>query len=474
MATLLDTDRLPPSERRPAQVAARLEASMASRVRFRDRHGPTHARLDRWQVGGVTVLRADLTGELALCRSAAQAREDPEPVVSFAVQELGTALQEHQGSQRVVPSGGLSLTEVSSPYEYRWSGRGVCRSLQLPVSRLGLPVDVVRRAVPVVHTSPLFGMVSAHLEQLTRDAEVLSAEPLVGSLASGTIDLTRALLVSAAGPARGAEDALAETLLSQVRGYVRQHLTDPDLDAARVAAALAVSVRQLYRVCATAGFRLEQWVIQQRLEGARAELTDPHSRRPIAAVARRWGFTDASYFSRRFRQEYGMTPRTGGRPGGPSPSPHRGRRPAPLLDTAPRRPPSWCAGDPRRPAAPTSNRCSSGVRRCTGGRGHAARAARRLPGRPRRPVRRPGAAGPAGGSPGRSSSRRGRARPALLGARPARRAGHLARAAGRVAAAGGRLARPGRLHRGRRARPGAGGGVAARRPAETGLSPLST
>jgi AraC-like DNA-binding protein len=283
---------------------------MVSRVRFTEPPLPRRARLDGWDVGGIPVLRADLCGELVLTCSAARAREDAEPTVSFAVQELGMALQDQFGSQRVVPQGALALTEVSSAYEYRWSGRGACRALQLPVSQLGLPVDVVRRAVPLAHRSPLYGLVRAHLAQVTRDAEQLAREPLVHSLASATIDLTRALLASAFSSGRAMDDVVAETLLTQVRSYVRQHLTEPGLDAEQVAAAHAISVRQLYRLCAAAQFSLEQWIIHERLEGARAELSDPASRdRSIAMVAGHWGFTDPSYFSRRFRRAFGLTPR---------------------------------------------------------------------------------------------------------------------------------------------------------------------
>ncbi|MQA35347.1 helix-turn-helix domain-containing protein [Modestobacter roseus] len=310
MVMLVDTDLLPPSERRPAQVGAQLEAVIGARVRFPGRRPPTHARMDTWDLGGLTVTRADLTGELELTQSARQARQDVEPLVSFAVQEVGEALQDHLGGRQVVPVGGLTLTDITSPYEYRWSGHGVCRSLQIPVARLGVPVDVLRRALPAAWHSPLHDLVSAHLEQVTLRAEELVDEPMVHSLASATIDLTRALIASSVDTGRTAQDALAETMLSQVRSYVRRHLTEPDLDAARIAAALSISVRQLYRVCASAGFSLEQWIIDQRLEGARAELVDPaRNGRPIAAVARRWGFTDASYFSRRFRQAFGVTPR---------------------------------------------------------------------------------------------------------------------------------------------------------------------
>ncbi|WP_138757911.1 helix-turn-helix domain-containing protein [Modestobacter altitudinis] len=335
MVTLLDTDQLPPAERRPAQVVARLEATMVSRVRFAEPGAASHARLDGWDLGGVPVLRAALAGDPVLARSARAAREDVVPTVSFAVQEVGVGMQEQFGAQRTVPRGGLVLTELASPYEYRWVGPGVCRALQVPVSRLGLPVDDVRRALPLAHRSPLYGLVRAHLTEVTRDAERLAGEPLVHALASATVDLTRALLASAAGPTRSVEDVAAETLLTRVRSYVRQHLIDPGLDAEQVAAAHAISVRQLYRVCAAAHVSLEQWIIHQRLEGARAELASPRSRdRSIAVIARHWGFTDPSYFSRRFRATFGLTPRDWRRTGaGALALP----RPRPELDlTAPR------------------------------------------------------------------------------------------------------------------------------------------
>jgi AraC-like DNA-binding protein len=321
VVTLLDTDQLPAVERRPAQVVARLEAAMVSRVRFADPRAAARARLDAWDVGGVAVLRVDLAGDPVLARSAREAREDAAPAVSFAVQEVGVGMHEQFGAQRTVPRGGLVLTEVASPYEYRWGGHGVCRALQVPVSRLGLPVDDVRRALPLAHRSPLYGLVRAHLTEVTRDAQQLSEEPVVHALASATVDLTRALLASVAGPAPSVAEVAAETLLVRVRSYVRQHLTDPGLDAEQVAAAHAVSVRQLYRVCAAAHLSLEQWIIHQRLEGARAELAAPRSRdRSIAVIARHWGFSDPSYFSRRFRATFGLTPREWRRVGAGAPA----------------------------------------------------------------------------------------------------------------------------------------------------------
>ena len=55
---------------------------------------------------------------------------------------------------------------------------------------------------------------------------------------------------------------------------------------------------------------LHEWITGQRLEGAREELAGVGSRhRSIARVAQRWGFTNPTRFSHRFRDAYGITPR---------------------------------------------------------------------------------------------------------------------------------------------------------------------
>ncbi len=69
--------------------------------------------------------------------------------------------------------------------------------------------------------------------------------------------------------------------MTRVTTFVGLHLRDPDLTPERIAEAHNVSVRQLYKACAAAGMSLEQWIIDQRLEAARAELVTPVGPSPV-------------------------------------------------------------------------------------------------------------------------------------------------------------------------------------------------
>lgn len=80
--------------------------------------------------------------------------------------------------------------------------------------------------------------------------------------------------------------------------------------ARRTTAAHHVSVRYLHLLFAQHRLGVREWIVRERLEGARRHLaTDPPRNSSIAAIGRRWGFCDAGHFARRFRHAYGVSPR---------------------------------------------------------------------------------------------------------------------------------------------------------------------
>lgn len=306
MPYLLDTAALPVRDRVEAVFAAMSQASAPCYVIHEDPGGDVHARLGLWDLGSATVFTTRASG-IRLLRTVRHAKQDVMPVVALSVQLRAHGRHAQLARQEVVAPGELMAVDLSAPYDFSWSGDGAAGCVQIPIDELGLPVDVIRRAVGNVRGSPLYRLVCRHVAQVAADADRVCADPGAPALGAASIELARALLVSAAHV--DAREVLADTLLTRVRAYVRQHLTDPDLGPVAIAAAHNVSLRHLYKVCARAGLSLEQWIIAERLRGARDELVAPEStQRAIGVVARRWGFRDPTHFARRFRAEYGMTP----------------------------------------------------------------------------------------------------------------------------------------------------------------------
>jgi AraC-like DNA-binding protein len=185
----------------------------------------------------------------------------------------------HLDVDQVVEPGDLSLTDGTSTCEAFWPGVGGTKLVLIDYDRLGPPVDLVRRAVPHLKASPVY-------------------------------QLVRALIVTAVRDERGQREVLRETLYLRVMTYLDQHLAEPDLNAESIAFAHNVSVRTLYTAWSAANrVPLGQWIIAARLEGARDQLSLGSQAMTIAAVARRWGFADATHFARRFRGAFGLSPR---------------------------------------------------------------------------------------------------------------------------------------------------------------------
>jgi AraC-like DNA-binding protein len=102
-----------------------------------------------------------------------------------------------------------------------------------------------------------------------------------------------------------------QALLTQIHGFIHQHLSDPHLSPDMIAAAHHISTRHLHRLFQVQDLTVAGWIRQRRLERCHRDLADPHQRcQPIRAIAARWGFIDNPHFSRLFRATYGMSPKS--------------------------------------------------------------------------------------------------------------------------------------------------------------------
>ncbi|WP_433830046.1 helix-turn-helix domain-containing protein [Actinoplanes sp. CA-015351] len=312
MAYVLDTAGLPAGDRVEAVHTAMMYASAPCHVIHEDPARPVYARMGVWDLGDANIFTHRSSG-IRLLRTAKLARQDAMPVIALSVQQRSTGfLEQGRAGPFVCARGELLGVDLSAAYDYSWSGDGAAGCLQIPVDRLGLPIDVIRSALGRLPASPLYRLVTTHITALSQNPDRITSDQSAATVAAASIDLCRALLASAARTDRhssATRAVLAETLLTQIRAYVRQNLSDPDLTPARIATTHNISLRHLYKLCADAGLSLEQWIITERLQGARHDLLTPANRtRPIAAIARAWGFRDPTHFTRRFRARYNSTP----------------------------------------------------------------------------------------------------------------------------------------------------------------------
>lgn len=97
---------------------------------------------------------------------------------------------------------------------------------------------------------------------------------------------------------------------AQIKAYIGEHLCDPGLDVARIAAALRLSPSSVHRVFAGEPCSVSEWIWGQRLERLARDLADPAlGRRSVSELAFALGFNDAAHVSRAFKARFGCSPR---------------------------------------------------------------------------------------------------------------------------------------------------------------------
>jgi len=275
----------------PAQVALMSPAAVDA------------TRIEAWLFGSTKLFCPESPG-LDVMSTVPSKQLDP--TIALCVQTQGTGLSVQDGHERRLVRGDLLMIGPTSPNEFLI--HGATAAIEIPFDEIGVTVETAELASQRLPASPLFSLVAGHLFALRHEADAVSSSGAAGTIGAATALLVRALIVSAAQDDRGARDATSEALWPLIVAYVDTHLTESDLSPARIARANNISLRYLYKLCATHDVRLGEWIMDRRLRGAREMLEGPSSR-TVGEIARRWGFVDPAHFSQRFRHAFGMSPR---------------------------------------------------------------------------------------------------------------------------------------------------------------------
>lgn len=125
------------------------------------------------------------------------------------------------------------------------------------------------------------------------------------------IEATRAIIAACVRPSRDrldvAQGAIVATLMERARVLVRQNFSVPGFGPDQLANAMGVSRSRLYRLFEPHG-GVARYVHRQRMLAAHTALSNGTDARSIGRIAEAFGFSDASGFSRGFKQEFGYSP----------------------------------------------------------------------------------------------------------------------------------------------------------------------
>ncbi|MER7779991.1 helix-turn-helix domain-containing protein [Streptomyces sp. NPDC096191] len=307
---MLDASVVPPSEREDTIRRALWKSFSRVDIDHHTSQESTAARMALGTVGPMKVCSAQGT-PVSLRRTARLAREDHEPAVFLGLQVTGTNLVGQHGRQCLVGPGSLVVFESTAPYTLRFDQSFGYLSLRIPREALALPQRMLRKATAVTlgPGNPTARLAFTYFSQLA-NSEELRAGTYAESVIVPSVELLRAVVASQLGnfgPGRATSDEMLGLRIAQ---YLGAHFADPGLSAPRIAAAHDISVRHLYNVLSRSGISLGDWIRTRRLAECKRELAGPSGRlSTIASIGRRWGFIDATHFSKTFKQAYGISPR---------------------------------------------------------------------------------------------------------------------------------------------------------------------
>ena len=144
---------------------------------------------------------------------------------------------------------------------------------------------------------------------------LFNAGPLDPQLVNLSVRHIHDLLALTIGPTSDFADTartrgLRAARLKLAKSYIASHSHSRDLSVSSVASSLNVTPRYVQRLFEADGTTFSEFLTTQRLARAHRLLCEPSSTpSAISTIAYDVGFGDLSYFNRRFRRQYGLTPR---------------------------------------------------------------------------------------------------------------------------------------------------------------------
>lgn len=304
---VLSTHSVPLRESLAYWHDAVFETLVGMDISTEDRTYDAKMRIDR--LGDLQITTVDCDPGTVYRAPRLIARGDGEQVF-VALQSTGVAQVEQDGRATELRPGDVAFFETIRPFRTRFPQRFQMKIFAVPRCLLGQrEADLQQITARGLRPGEgLTAVLSPFMAQLADTCDSYSAA-ITDRLGSSAVSLLAAVAQEQIGKGSAELPGADQVLLLRVQTFIRWHLCDPDLTPLVIARAHQISVRYLHRLFENEGTTVCRLIRELRFEECRRELASPGpASAGVGTVARRWGFTSATHFSRVFRGRYGMPP----------------------------------------------------------------------------------------------------------------------------------------------------------------------
>ena len=200
-----------------------------------------------------------------------------------------------------------------------FTGHSATRLVNLRLRRVALEdrgVDVETALVRLIDSGTAALQLLVNYTGILADGDALANDEVRGRIVEHLYDIASLTLTGVRADAvSGHMSGVRAARLRAIKSDVRDSIGTHNLSVADVASRHGVTPRYVQMLFEHAGTTFSEFVLAERLMRAHQMLTDPgRANLRISEIAFSAGFSDLSYFNRRFRQRFGDTP-SGVRPG---------------------------------------------------------------------------------------------------------------------------------------------------------------
>lgn len=289
-------------------VACKVFVEHECRVKTPSHFDVTMQHAPLGDLGVVNIESHGLTFAEVTARNIANAENN---VFFLCLQLSGGATLGQDGREAVLKPGDFVLLDAERPYTCRYTAGWQQIIIKIPHRALKarLTASSELTALAVRDTRSIGGLASGFIRMVPDHIGAMHAAAKT-QVAEQVLDLAALALASETEGDRPSVSSGRSLTLLMLRAAIENRLSDPRLDPSSAAAAAGISVRYANMLLSQQGTSLQRLIMSRRLEHCPRALEDPaQAQRTITDIAFAWGFSDLSHFDRRFKAEFGCSPR---------------------------------------------------------------------------------------------------------------------------------------------------------------------